>query len=150
MIQTILNKVSFNRNILRSNLPFGFCGETCICPTCIGIGLIVADMADRFGFINLAQSRERHRPPITIALLPIQRSLPLLRTHGIPAFREPQEGILIAAILYELQVLAICDQARGQLEGLQELPVSWSFIIKRKSLALMSDPIDPFRKGDPF
>src|SRR5579884_2477032 len=107
MVQAALNEIAFDSNILRRHLPFKLRGESRIGPACIGISLEVAHMTDWLVFIDLTEPTERHYPPLIVLLFPIQRCLPLSGLYCIPSLREPQQRILIAAILHKFQILAI-------------------------------------------
>jgi len=107
-------------------------------------------MADRLILVDLAQPAEGHHPPVAIPLFPIQGGLPLLGPHRSPALREPQEGVVVAFIFHELQVVPVRDQARGQLEGLHKLAVPGSLIVKGEPISLMPNPAEPFGEGHPF
>src|SRR6266567_1295631 len=86
VVQATLNKIPFHGNILCCHLPLSFSWEAYTCPARIGIGFIIADVTDRLSFFYLAQPGEGRHPPTTITLFPVQRRLPLLRTHRVPAF----------------------------------------------------------------
>src|SRR6266536_5684896 len=81
VVQATLNKIPFHGNILCCHLPLSFSWEAYTCPASIGIGFIIADVTDRLSFFYLAQPGEGRHPPTTITLFPVQRRLPLLRTH---------------------------------------------------------------------
>src|SRR3989442_12507403 len=118
MKQAALDKIPLHRHILRCNLPLRFGGEPRPSPASIRIGLVITDMADRLSLVYFTQPAESHHHPATIDVFPVQRSLPLLRTHLAPALREPQKRAFIASILHKLQGLTICYQAGCELERL--------------------------------
>ena len=48
------------------------------------------------------------------------------------AFRQPQVGVVVAAVLNEGQVLATVHQAAGDLKTLHKALVLWCFVVESK------------------
>jgi len=83
------------------------------------------------------QARQRHLQPRAAVLgqLPVQRRLPALRLHGVPAVGQPQLRIRVAAGLDEREPLAVGHGARGQAERPQRDDVARRLVVERERRA---------------
>src|SRR5262245_6398097 len=97
-------------------LPLALGGKAGALPTGVSVGLVEAHVADRLVRIQIAYPREGPDPPAAAVLLPVERRRPTLFLHFRPAVRQPEEGVAVAAVRHELQVLAVGDQAVAEGE----------------------------------
>ena len=107
-------------------------GSRCAGPAGKGVGLVIADMADRRGGIERPEAVKAHLHETAVGLFPIERGGPALRCHHGPAVGKPERGRAVAAVLDEGDPLGIGDAAIGEPEGTDELIVSRPFIVKAK------------------
>src|SRR5258708_28232874 len=107
VVQTALNEIPFDRNILRCNLPLCLCWQSYICPARIGIRFKVAHMTNWLSRVDLAQATQCHHPPSPIAFFPVQMILPFLLLHCGPTLREPQHRVFIAPLFHERNEFAV-------------------------------------------
>ena len=82
----------------RGDLPLGLRRQPSPAPAGEGVGLVVADVADRLGLVEAAGPAQRECPPGAVDPLPVQRRLPSLGLDGGPAVREPEVGTPVAAV----------------------------------------------------
>lgn len=67
------DEIARDVDTLRGMLPLRLGREPLAGPGREGVGLIVADVADRLGWIQRAHPPERHDLPVPVDLLPIER-----------------------------------------------------------------------------
>jgi hypothetical protein len=89
VIEALFDKVAFDRDITRGYFPLRLCSEPRICPACISISFVIANVADRLSWVYLAKAVKRHYPPTIISLFPVQRSFPSLLLYCVPAIGKP-------------------------------------------------------------
>src|SRR5579871_4387614 len=53
------------------------------------VRFVITHMADRLGFFNVAHAGAGELDPLAAGLFPIERCLPAMRLHSLPAIREP-------------------------------------------------------------
>src|SRR6185369_1271025 len=143
-------------------LPFSFGGETGAFPAGVGVGFVEAHVADGLVRIDRPVSGERPQAPVAISLtlvsvhLPIERRGPALVLDFGPAVGEPEERIGVAAVVHEFEVLAVGDQAVGELEvdevGLVDrhlvVPAPAAFdVAEVVEAALEADPAGGWRRA---
>ncbi|MCY1362233.1 hypothetical protein D9M69_489380 [compost metagenome] len=92
---------------------------------------------------------QRHLPPRAFARFPVQRRLDALLADPAPAVGEPQAGGLVAAVVDELEPLAVGDRVRAQRERLQVDLVARPLAVKGKALAAMADLDHAAVEADP-
>src|SRR3954464_7501601 len=127
-----LEEISLQGFGRRRDLPFGLGRKPRAYPLRIGIGFVIADMANRFVRPNATPSGRGVAPPLAVTLLPIERSIPAIRGELVPTIGEPQLGVLVSAGFYELEIFAIRHAARSKLERLQINFVARLFIVESK------------------
>src|SRR4051812_49196558 len=93
-----LHEVARDRQSGRGSLPLGLGGQARPRPAGVGVGLVVADVADRLGGRDGAQAGEGLHDPDTVALLPVERRVPTLSVYRVPAIRQPELWPLVAAV----------------------------------------------------
>src|SRR5262249_24107514 len=79
-------------------------------PTGISLGFVIAHVGHRGMRPHFPPTCQRHGVPRTIELLPIERSLPALTLHGVPAVGQPVPKIVIATVVYKGEVFSVGDQ----------------------------------------
>lgn len=106
--------------------PFEFSGEAMAGPAGIGIGLKKADVRDGgvCGLLEREGAAEGEERPVVIVIGPVKRGAPAVLLDGIPAGGEPEFRASIATIGDETGKFTIGDEARGEREGPQPLPVA--------------------------
>ena len=82
-----LDEIAFDWTTQRGTFPFELCREARASPVGIRVSFEIADMRDRLGFIDAAQTREREIPPGTVEFCPVKRRVPMLFVHSYPAER---------------------------------------------------------------
>src|SRR5947209_19216356 len=101
------------------DLPLRFRRQPRTCPLRVGVGFVIADVANRLFGTHGAPSWNCVVPPLAFALLPIEWHVPTIRGELVPAIGKPQCSLRVAAVVHEFEVFAVRDAARCQLEGLQ-------------------------------
>jgi len=144
-----LGEVPLDRRLGGRDLPLGLGREASAGPMGIGVGLVVADVADGLAGLNGAHAGQRHLPPGPVLLLPVQRRLPAILLDGRPAVGEPEFGTPIAAIGDERQVLGACHRAGGEREAVDERLVARALIVEGELAPLVADLDQPGRIGMP-
>ena len=86
------------------------------------------------------------KPPS--ASSPIERAVPVLALHHVPAVGEPQRRRGVAAILDEGDPLGVGHAAVGELEGADQRLVARAFIVIGEAFAVMADVEDAAVEGD--
>src|SRR5664280_3221392 len=102
-----LQQISRHPARSRRNFPFEFSWESRSRPARKGVGLVIADMSNRFVQVEWLHTLNGVMPPLAIALLPVQRSAQLIVTNAVPAVRKPQLGCAVAVVAYEFEILAV-------------------------------------------
>ena len=82
-----LDEIAFDRTIHCGALPFELGREACPSPVGIRVGFEIADVRDRLGLIDAAQTGECEIPPGPVAVYPVKRRVPALFVHSLPAER---------------------------------------------------------------
>ncbi|MCY1240962.1 hypothetical protein D9M72_538380 [compost metagenome] len=75
-------------------------------------------MRDRSVEFKPLQAVKRHRPPLTIGLLPVERGVPTSHLLGCPSVGQPEGGIFISTVVHEVDPLPVGNQALCELERL--------------------------------
>src|SRR6185503_6840430 len=127
-------------------LPFGFGREACAGPAGERVRFKIADVRDGSRPVDLAASTERELRAI---LAPVQRGDDAFLLHPCPAFREPQRGRRIAAIVDELAPFLVGDAAAGDLMAGKEDAVARAFGIEGEGVIWRSDLDDPLAAAMP-
>src|SRR5579859_3997722 len=149
MIQPALHEIALDWQPVRRHLPLRLGRQARARPTRVGVGLIVADVADRLRRVDRAQAVQRHLVPAVVAALPIERRVPALLLDRPPAIREPELRARIATLLHEAQILTVGDQAVGKAEGIEELAVARPLVVEGEALEAIARPLMP-DPGDPL
>src|SRR5690606_7287907 len=108
-------------------------------PARIGIGFIKTYMTNRLVEVKRLHAGECHLPPFSLLLFPVQRGLPALLPHRVPAVGQPEFVTPVGILLDEFPVLAIGDQATAQRMILYQYGMVRRFIVEMKSVARMAD-----------
>src|SRR5664280_3483126 len=107
-------------------------------------------MSNRFAQFQWLHAFDGVMPPLAIALLPVQRSAPLIVANPVPAIGEPQLGCAVTVVAHEFQILAVGHQPRGQAKSFQVNIVPRTLVVEREALACKTDAIDPFVEAPPL
>jgi len=73
MEQAGFEEIPFDRLRGCGDFPFGLGRKSCAGPACVGVGLEVAEVADRFVGIDRLQAGTGKGQPVAVALFPIKR-----------------------------------------------------------------------------
>ena len=138
MQRATLKKIALHSTSLRGNFPLRLGRQSCSRPAGKRIRLVVTHMAHRLFGANRPHAVQRVMPPLAVALLPIQRSAPLVRARAVPAVRQPQCWRFIPAAAHELQILAVGHQPRRQPKRLQIYVVPRALVVECESVTGMS------------
>src|SRR5215472_3301524 len=101
-----LQQIALHKDLLCRDLPFELGRQARACPSGKGIGLVVADVADRLRLTNLAHPGAGELQPVISIFFPIERRRPPVRLYRLPAVGKPEFGTLVTAIVDERQILA--------------------------------------------
>src|SRR5688500_8032250 len=96
-------------------------------------------MADRLVGLDGPQAREAVVPPRAVLLEPLERRVPALGLCGPNAIGQPQLGMAVAAVVDELDILAVGHQARSDLEWLDEHAVARRLVVEGESISRVAD-----------
>src|SRR3954467_2671867 len=107
MKAAVLEKIAANRIGSRGDFPFGFRREARARPLRVCVGFVIANVTDRFVPLDATPAGECVVPPLTIALLPVQRGIPAVGGELVPSVRQPKLSVLVATIADEFEILAI-------------------------------------------
>ena len=89
--------------------------------------------------IDGLHAAERHPPPGPLPSLPIERRPPTVLLHLHPRVAEPQLGTLVASVGDELYELSGGNEARCQLERMNETAMARILVVEAKAAPLESD-----------
>ena len=131
-------------------LPLGLGRQARAGPARVGVGLVVADVADRLVRVERPQAGrvKAVQPPSRV--LPVERRLPAAGLHRVPAVGQPQLGPPVAAVGDEGQVLAVGHRPRGELEGVAADAVARAFVVEGEAVAVVADRrCRPAGEGEP-
>src|SRR4029077_5510389 len=87
MKQFSLDEIAFDWTIQRRALPFELSREARPSPVGIRVSFEIADVRDRLGLIDTAQTGECEIPPRPGVFCPVKRRVPTLFVHSHPAER---------------------------------------------------------------
>src|SRR3954469_19366834 len=132
-----LDEVPLDGEGFGSKFPFEFAGQPGAGPSGVSVGFEIADVTDGFGIVNRPEAREGVIQPLAILLDPVERGRPLFLLDRSPSHGEPQVGARVAAVLNELVVFAVRDEARSEAEGFEEGAVAGRFIIEGEAGAFV-------------
>ena len=145
-----LQQISRHPARSRRNFPLEFGWQSRTRPASKGIGLVVADVTDRFAQVHRLHAFDGVMPPVAVALLPIQRRTPLIGSNAVPSVRKPQAGCAVTVVTHEFQILAVGHQAGGQAKSFEINLVTWSLVVERKALTCKPDAVDAFGEAAPL
>src|SRR5271163_1097497 len=100
-------------------------------------------MGDRRVEVQWLGAAQGHRPVHTVTLLPVERHRPSLVARDCPPFREPQQWILVAAVLHEFNPLAVADRPVRKPIRLEEYAMARCLAVEGEVAPLMSDLNQP-------
>jgi len=138
----IFRKVSYVWQIPRRYLPFKFIRQTRLRPTRKGVSFEVAHMTDRFVLIQLTHTSQRENPPGPVTFLPIEWRFPALLVDSVPAERKPELRSPIAAILDKFDIISVGNKSRHELERLDKLAMTWTFVIEVEASPFVANLVD--------
>src|SRR5271165_7114347 len=133
-----------------SYLPFKLGSQTRARPTRKGVGLVIADVANRLVHRHRFRALDGVMPPLPVPLFPVQRSVPLVVANAVPPIGKPQLRSAVATVAHELQVLNVGCQSRSEPERLKVNVVGRALIVELKILAFETDPVHASRKRAPL
>ncbi len=81
----LVDKVAFHRQTVRGVFPFELSRKTRAGPIRVSVSFKIADVRDRFGFVDRTETGKGEVPPFPIAFFPIKRRLPALFVDCRPA-----------------------------------------------------------------
>src|SRR6202030_978029 len=142
-------RVSGRRNAHCRNLPFEFGWKSIARPARESVRLIIAHMRDWSRTIDRPHTFKRHREPLPVALLPIERSSPGFPIDDRPAVGKAEREGSIAAVLDECEPFRIGDKAVGETERMEQLAVARRLIVPRETVAGVTYLMDPAGILDP-
>ena len=131
------------------HLPLEFGRQALVRPPRERVGFEVADVRDGCCAFDRLQPFQRHRQPLAVALLPVERSLPALAIDRRPAVGEPQRGRAIAAVSHELQPFRVGHQPVGEAAWVDQHIVLRRLVVPGKADAAVTNRADAARKVDP-
>ena len=106
-------------------------------------------MANGFCSVQRKETGERHVPPVSVVLLPVERCAPTIFAHRGPTISEPVHRIAVAARLDEFEILAVCHRPRGERVVTQQHVVARGFVVKCEAASVMTDLCDTALALDP-
>src|SRR5438270_11296013 len=125
-----LQKIAAHRLCGCGDFPFGFSCEARARPLRVCVGFVIAHVANWFVGLHPAPAGECVIPPLTVALLPIERCGPLICGESIPTVGEPKLRAPVAAVVNEFEIFATAHAAGSKLECLQINFVARLFVIE--------------------
>ncbi len=130
------------------DLPFHFGRHVLAGPARVGVGLVVADMADRGVRIDRLQAAEGHDLPGAVDLPPVAGGLPVLAGGGRETVHQPQCRGAVAAIGHEGHPLAVGDEIARQLHRADQRAVRRLLVVEMEGIGLVSDAVDALGQRD--
>src|SRR6185437_3896471 len=97
MQMAVVGEIASERHIARRDLPFGLCRQPLPGPARKRIGLVKADVTNRFRRIDRPLAGQREDAPFAVVAPPIERRSPALLLYASPAVRQPEFRPAIAA-----------------------------------------------------
>src|SRR5215469_4643384 len=134
-----VGKIAGHRHILGGYFPLCFTWQAFPGPFGKRIGLVKTDVTDGLGRVQPAAACERKDRPFVVVSVPVKRRFPALLVKHRPAVRKPELRLLVAAGLYEAEVLATTDRPGGQAERLKPDLVPRRLIIEGKRRSAVAD-----------
>src|SRR5664279_4967321 len=150
MQMTALQQISRYPARSRRNFPFEFSWESRSRPARKGVSLVIADMSNRFAQFQWLHAFDGVMPPLAIALLPVQRSAPLIVANPVPAVRKPQLGCAVTVVAHEFQILAVGHQPGGHAESFEIHIVTRTLVVEPEALACKTYAVDPLVEAPPL
>src|SRR5438270_12073033 len=99
-----LQEIAAYRLSRSREFPFAFGCEAGARPLRVCVGFVIAHVANRFIGLNSPPAGECVIPPLTVALLPIERCGPLICGELIPTVGEPKLRALVAAVVDKFEI----------------------------------------------
>ena len=103
-------------------------------------------MRNRFIQVQFYESRQRKMMPFPVNLPPVQRRFPVIIPDGCKAFIEPPFGLPVSARFDKTDILSVGYKPVGKLNVVDIGFVARKFIVVPKTIAPMTDFINPFFK----
>src|SRR5439155_12732894 len=149
MEMAAVTEIAGERELARRDFPFGLGRQALARPAGEGVGLVEADMAERFGRVDRALARQGEDAPLAVIAMPVERRLPALLLHRRPALRQPEFRPTIAALGDEFEIVSATDRLGGEAERLEPDLVARPLIVECETRAGMADLIEPAVEFDP-
>ena len=135
----LLQKVALRLPARRSVFPLGFGGQAGAGPAGEGIGLVVTEVGHRIVKAQGFPSVQRELGPALRFMEPGERSVGRGFHPPGPTVAQPEGGLRVAAVLDELEPLAIGHEPVGEREVGYHLPVSGPLIVVCEAVAVVPD-----------
>ena len=129
-------------------LPFRFQRQPGAGPARVRVRLVEADVRDRRVEIERRGAGQAVLEPGAVLPIPVERGLPTVAPHGIPAVREPQGRRAVAAVLDERQVLAVRDGAVRHRERPQPDAMPRGLVVEAEAGPRRTDLHEALREVD--
>src|SRR5262245_3517303 len=101
-------------------------------------------MRDRLGLIDGTETGKCEIPPGAVAFYPVKRRVPTLFVQSHPAERQPEFRAVVAVVLDERDVFAVCDRSCCQRKGGNKCLMPRPFVVIDESVALIAYGSDSF------
>src|SRR5262249_43835118 len=134
----------------RRHFPLHLGWQTLPRPAGIGVGFVITHVGHRDMWLHFPPAGQRHGIPRIIELLPVERGLPALTLHGVPAVGQPVPKVGIAAVVYKSEVFAVGDWTILEHKVLGVGPMDGLLIIKAKIPPVVPDIIRTPRERQPL
>jgi hypothetical protein len=142
----LVEQIAFVRIVGRGGgFPFGLGREAGAGPAGEGVGLVIADVADRLGGLDRMETVEAEGEPAPVAALPVERRLDPVGPNPVPAVGQPEGRSRIAALLNEAQPFGIGDRPVGDLVRGNQGAVARPLAIEGEAVGRSADLDDPAR-----
>src|SRR5581483_8701440 len=133
-----------------SDFPFHFGRQMFVAPARKGVGLVIADVANRALGIDWFEASERHGVPLAIDLAPITGRLPLLGGRGRKAVHQPERRCRVTAVFDEIEPFGVGYQVAREANRADQRTVGGPLIVEVKAGAGMADGVDALVEIGPF
>src|SRR5664279_128306 len=134
-----LDEGSLDRHASRRDLPLRLGRQPTLRPPRKRIRLVVAHVTHGLIERHRTSARKRELRKAIAGALPIEWRFPSTVVHHREPGREPELRALVAAVIDEVEILAIRDEPRCEPEVLEKFAVRRQLVVEREALVLMSD-----------
>src|SRR5665213_2795041 len=134
-----LDEGSLDRHASRRDLPLRLGRQPTLRPPRKRIRLVVAHVTHGLIERHRTSARKRELRKAIAGALPIEWRFPSTVVHHREPGREPELRALVAAVVDEVEILAIRDEPGCEPEVLEKFAVRRQLVVEREALVLMSD-----------